>query len=372
MIHILGQIIAELFFMVWDIYWGLAFGFILSSLIRAFVPAETISSRLGKNNLTSLGMAAFFGAISSSCSYAAASMARTLKIKGSTWSNAVAFMVSSTNLVFEIFIVIVTLLGWSFFGAEVAGGIFFIFISAGLVAYFYPRKIKSDGDKHLENAEQIHNDHTHQHSHKHASMRQTNILTSKLAEASVHFYMDVTMVGKDIFFGVIIASILMALVPQTFWNALFLAHNDSIPHFAVLLWNVLMGVIIGIVSFVCSVGNIVMATVFWHGGISFGGVIAFILADLVTVPMLAVYRRYYGMKTMVTLLFFLSVSIIVSGLLVDVTFNLLGWIPKHPPGDYTMTHKTIVWNYETILNIIFVPLSVAYFFWGKQRSKMNI
>src|SRR5579863_8814009 len=136
--------------MVWDIYWGLAFGFMLSSLIRAFVSTETISSRLGNNNLKALGLSTFFGAISSSCSYAAASMARTLLIKGSTWSNAVGFMASSTNLVFEIFIVIVTLLGWAFFGAEVAGGVFFIIIAASLVAYFYPDKTKKDAEKHLE------------------------------------------------------------------------------------------------------------------------------------------------------------------------------------------------------------------------------
>jgi len=123
------KIISQLAFMVWDIYWGLALGFTLSSLIRAFVSTESISARLGKNSVTALSLSTLFGAISSSCSYAAASMARTLLIKGSTWSNAVAFMVASTNLVFEIFIVIVSLLGWSFFGGEVIGGIFFIIIS---------------------------------------------------------------------------------------------------------------------------------------------------------------------------------------------------------------------------------------------------
>jgi uncharacterized membrane protein YraQ (UPF0718 family) len=374
MMQVLKHISTELFFMIWDIYWGLAFGFMLSSLIRAFVSAETISSRLGKNNLAALGLATFFGAISSSCSYAAASMARTLKIKGATWSNAVVFMVSSTNLVFEIFIVIVTLLGWSFFGAEVAGGIFFIIISAGLIAYFYPQKTKSDGDKHLAQSEQMSDAHAHHHSHDHGSMHHHHVksLSSKLAEASGHFYMDVTMVGKDIFFGVIVASALMAVVPQTFWNTLFLTHSNELPHFVVLLWNVVAGVIIGIVSFVCSVGNIVMATVFWHGGISFGGVVAFILADLVTIPMLAVYRHYYGMKTMLALLFFLSISIIISGLLVDIGFGALGWIPEHPHGNYTIAHEAITWNYGTILNIVFIPLSIAYFIWGKRQNKMEM
>lgn len=364
--HILKNIFLELFYMVWDIYWGLAFGFMLSSLIRAFVPAETISSGLGKNNLKALSLSTFFGAISSSCSYAAASMARTLLIKGSTWSNAVGFMASSTNLVFEIFIVIVTLMGWPFFGAEVAGGIFFIIIAASLVAFFYPEKIKKDGEKHLEGSE--HSTDKHAHHHNHSRMPTTK--KNKLAEASGHFYTDVTMVGKDILLGVIIASVLMALVPVTFWNTLFLTHQTTLPHFVVLLWNVFIGVVIGIVSFVCSVGNIVMASVFWHGGISFGGIVAFILADLVTIPMLAVYRKYYGMKTMLALLLFLTVSIMAAGVLTDIGFDAMGWIPNHPTGSGSMIHKAITWDYSTVLNIIFIPLSVAYFFWGRKQGKM--
>ena len=367
--HILKNIFLEFFYMVWDIYWGLAFGFMLSSLIRAFVSTETVSSGLGKNNLKALSLSVFFGAISSSCSYAAASMARTLLIKGSTWSNAVGFMASSTNLVFEIFIVIVTLLGWAFFGAEVAGGIFFIIIAASLVAFFYPEKIKKDGEMHLEESEHTaheHARHHHDHSHMHTAKK------NKLAEASGHFYMDVTMVGKDILLGVIIASVLMALVPPAFWNTLFLTHQAKLPHFVILLWNVFIGVVIAVASFVCSVGNIVMASVFWHGGISFGGVVAFILADLVTIPMLAVYRKYYGTKTMLALLLFLTVSIMAAGVLTDIGFDLMGWIPNHPTGSGPMIHKAITWDYSTVLNIIFIPLSVAYFFWGRKQGKMTM
>src|ERR1700722_13717069 len=147
--HSLYKIPLAFLSMVWDIYWGLAFGFMLSSLVRAFVPTKTISSRLGKNTAKSVAQSSFFGAISSSCSYAAASMARTLLVKGATWSNAVVFMVASTNLVFEIFIVIVTLLGWAFFGGEAIGGIIFILLSALLIARAYPSKIKTEAMQHV-------------------------------------------------------------------------------------------------------------------------------------------------------------------------------------------------------------------------------
>ncbi|HTI58659.1 permease [Mucilaginibacter sp.] len=369
--HILKNIFTELFYMIWEIYWGLALGFILSSLVRAFISTETISSRLGKNNVKAIALSTFFGAISSSCSYAAASMARTLKLKGSTWSNAVTFMAASTNLVFEIFIVIVTLLGWAFFGAEVAGGLLFIVISASLIAWFYPKRVREDGDKHLEHTGHASGGHEHHHHGAH-NHQPDKTFGKKMAEASGHFYMDVMMVGKDILIGVVIASVLMALVPLTFWNTLFLTNNHGLPHFVVLLWNILMGVFIAIISFVCSVGNLVMATVFWHGGISFGGVVAYILADLVTIPMLAVYRRYYGMKTMLALLLFLTISIILASLLVDIGFDVMGWIPKHPKTGFMAMHDAITLNYKTVLNIIFIPASIIYFFWGRKQSKMSM
>ena len=210
--NIITKILSELAYMVWDIYWGLALGFILSSLIRAFVATESISSRLGKNSVTSIGLSTLFGAISSSCSYAAASMARTLMIKGSTWSNAVSFMVASTNLVFEIFIVIVSLLGWAFFGGEVIGGLFFIIISAILISWLFPSKVKDEAKEHIEESEDKKPDDPHAQHGMESSCCHHNMkmdsggdehahkpgLLTKLKEASGHYYMDVTMVGKDI------------------------------------------------------------------------------------------------------------------------------------------------------------------------------
>jgi hypothetical protein len=385
------QILQQLFYMIWDIYWGLALGFILSSLVRAFVSTERISSKLGKDTIAATGLSTFFGAISSSCSYAAASMARTLLIKGATWSNAVSFMVASTNLVFEIFIVIVSLLGWAFFGGEVLGGLFFIILSAILINRFFPKKIKDEAKEHIAHGE---GGHSHEHDHGHhqhgqhehhehhqpakpscchsmAKKEETAApagFLSKLKTASGHYYMDVMMVGKDVGIGLIIASVLMVLVPDSFWRSLFLTGDTTLPHFVVLSWNAIVGILVAIMAFVCSVGNIVMAAVLWHGGISFGGVIAFILSDLVTIPMLMVFKSYYGGKTMWYLLAFLVISIFFTALFLDYSFAALNWLPQSHSG-MQMQAVHFEWNYNTWLNLLFIPLSLVYFFWGKKSMK---
>jgi len=380
--NVIAKIFLELAYMVWNIYWGLALGFILSSLIRTFVSTESVSSRLGENSVTSLSLSTLFGAVSSSCSYAAASMARTLMIKGSTWSNAVSFMVASTNLVFEIFIVIVSLLGWAFFGGEVIGGLFFIIISALLISWFFPAKVKEEAKKHIAASEGKNSDDPHAHHHVESSCCHHNMkmdvenkhthnsgFLTKLKTASGHYYMDVTMVGKDILIGLLVSAILMVLVPDAFWKGLFLTGNSALPHFLILSWNAIIGILIAIFAFVCSVGNIVMAAVLWQGGISFGGVIAFILSDLVTIPMLMVFRSYYGNKTMLYLLIILVVSIFFTSLFLDYSFEALHWIPKAHSGGMQMTGEHFKWNYQTWLNLFFIPVSLIYFYWGRKTMK---
>jgi len=380
--NVITNIFAQLAYMVWDIYWGLALGFILSSLIRAFISTESISARLGKDSATALSLSTLFGAISSSCSYAAASMARALMIKGATWSNAVAFMVASTNLVFEIFIVIVSLLGWAFFGGEVIGGLFFIIISAILISRFFPAKVKDEANERIaasegEKSNDSHANHSMESSCCHHNMKMETKEAhpekagafTKLKEASGHYYMDVTMVGKDILIGLVVSAILMVLVPDAFWKGLFLSGNSTLPHFVVLSWNAVVGIFIAIIAFVCSVGNIVMAAVLWQGGISFGGVIAFILSDLVTIPMLMVFRKYYGNRTMWYLLIILVISIFATSLFLDYSFAALHWIPKAHSSGMQMSSRHFSWNYQTWLNLFFIPLSLIYFYWGRKSMK---
>lgn len=360
------EILVQLGEMSWNIYWGLAFGFILSSVIRAFIATETISKKLGKDNLKSLSLATFFGGISSSCSYAAASMSRTLLMKGASWANSLAFLISSTNLVFEIFIVIYSLLGVAFVGGEIVGGILFILITAVLIVLFFPKKVAEDAEKHL------HQDHTEKHQHHHGSMKMKSAFKDKIKAASGHYYMDVMMVGKDILIGVAIAAVLSVVVPQSLWTKIFLNENSQLPQIVIIMWNALIGILVAIVSFVCSVGNIVLAAVLWHGGITFGGVIAFILSDLVTLPMLLVYRKYYGFKATVGLFILLSIGIFITAIALDYSFAWLNWIPQHPATALNTHQDVWVWNYKTILNIIFIPSSIIYFFIGKKQMKADM
>lgn len=366
MMKTIQEILVQLGEMAWNIYWGLAFGFILSSVIRAFVATETISEKLGKDNLKSLSLATFFGGISSSCSYAAASMSRTLLMKGASWANSLAFLISSTNLVFEIFIVIYSLLGLAFVGGEIVGGILFILVTAASIVLFFPKKVAEDAGKHL------HHDHSDNHHHHSSSPTTKSTFKEKLKAASGHFYMDVMMVGKDILIGVAIAAVLSIIVPQSLWTKIFLNQNSELPQIAIVMWNALIGIVVAIVSFVCSVGNIVLAAVLWHGGITFGGVIAFILSDLVTLPMLLVYRKYYGFKATIGLFILLSVGIFITAIAVDYSFTWLNWIPQHPETALNTNQDIWVWNYKTILNILFIPTSIIYFFIGKKQMKTDM
>ncbi|OOQ61981.1 permease [Mucilaginibacter pedocola] len=360
MIHTITQILTEFFLMMWDIAWGLLFGFLLSAIIRAFISTETISSRLGKDTAGTVGLSTFFGAISSSCSYAAASMARTLLIKGATWANSVSFMISSTNLVFEIFIVIVTLLGWPFFGGEVIGGLLFILISALLIKLFFSKSLSKVADTSHHN-----DDHAHHHGHDHSNQKLGFL--DKIKAATGHFYMDVMMVGKDIIIGVALSAVLMVLVPESFWKSLFLTGQSHLPHLLVLAWNAIVGILIAVFAFVCSVGNIVLAALLWHGGISFGGVVAFILSDLVTIPMLMVYRRYFGWKRMWLLLLILSTGIFITAISVDYLFEALNWLPKTHGQPMQMAQAHFKWDYGTWLNLLFIPLGLFCFFYGKKQ-----
>jgi uncharacterized membrane protein YraQ (UPF0718 family) len=255
-------------------------------------------------------------------------------------------------------------------------------ISAILISWFFPAKVKEEAKEHVEASEVKKSDDPQAHHHTESSCchhdmkmdskeehAQKSSLLVKLKEASGHYYMDVTMVGKDILIGLAVASVLMVVVPDAFWKGLFLTGNSALPHFVVLSWNAIIGILIAIFAFVCSVGNIVMAAVLWQGGISFGGVIAFILSDLVTIPMLMVFRKYYGNRTMWYLLGILVISIFFTSLFLDYSFAALRWIPKAHTGGMQMAKESFKWDYQTWLNVFFIPVSIAYFYWGRKSMK---
>lgn len=396
--QILEQLIRTLGMMAWETFWALALGFILSSLIQTFVSKQRISSGLGKNNPFSTGLATILGAVSSSCSFAAASIGRSLFSKGATLSNAVAFMVASTNLVFEIFIIILALMGWPFVVGELVGGLFFIGLASLGITYLVPKRVIDEARAHSarqdlkatgcsahqpqeEKTDSGHHCHTASvaqpaqteapHASGHSCETQAPekakpaIISERLKRASAYFHGDINMIGKDILISILVASTIMVIVPIDFWNTLFL--KSATPGIAVLSWNALVGIVVAMLAFVCSCGNILLAAALWHGGISFGGVIAFILSDLLTIPMLRVYKTYYGVKTTLYLFAVLSGCILLTALFLDYSFAALDLIPKNPTESLSMSPAEIGWNYRTLFNLCLIPIALGYYFWGKKQ-----
>lgn len=357
MLGIALQIVHDILGMAWKVGWGLVLGFAISGAIQTFVSKAKIAEHLGTVSLRSVALAAGFGAASSSCSYAAASMSKSLYQKGAHIVTATAFLFASTNLVLEIGLVIWVLMGWRFVVAEFFGGVLLIAVVTVLLNWFAPQKVFKDARRHLERAE---SESGHDHGGDTLPLR--SILTFKGVRALARYYaMDFRMVGKDIVLGLVIAGTLAAVVPREWWATLFLSsHGGGHPSFWVSLENAVVGPVIAILSFVCSVGNIPLAAVLWNGGISFGGVVAFIFADLVTVPMILVYRRYYGWRPALVYSGYLLLTMIVTALMVEYVFRWVGLAPETvaagSPG--ILTGDYFAWDYTTFINIVVLPFGV--------------
>ncbi|HKJ00811.1 MAG TPA: permease [Longimicrobiales bacterium] len=349
--HILG--------MAWKVGWGLVLGFAISGAIQAFISKSRIAEHLGEVSVRSVLLASGFGAASSSCSYAAASMSKSLYKKGAHIVTATAFLFASTNLVLEIGLIIWVLMGWRFVAAEFLGGMLLIGVVTVLLNWFAPKSVFDDARRHLTESEARAHDHDHDHGGG-GSLPLRSILTFKGVRAMARYYtMDFRMVGKDIILGLVMAGVLAAVVPRDFWATLFLSnHGGGHPSLWVSLENAVVGPLIAVLSFVCSVGNIPLAAVLWNGGISFGGVVAFIFADLVTIPMVLVYRRYYGWRPALMYSGYLLVTMIVTALMVEYLFRWTGLAPEtvsmSAPGIQDMDY--FAWDYTALLNLVILPL----------------
>jgi uncharacterized protein len=372
-LHVVAEIVRHILGMGWKVGWGLVLGFAVSGAIQAFISKARISEHLGKVSLRSIALAAGFGAASSSCSYAAASMSKSLYEKGAHIVTVTAFLFASTNLVLEIGLVIWVLLGWQFVVAEFFGGVLLIGVVAVLLNWFAPRRIFAQARRHLEEAGA--SAHDHQHGGETLPLR--SILTFKGVRAMAHFYaMDFRMVGRDIILGLAIAGTLAAVVPRDWWATLFLAsHGAGQPSFWVSLENAVVGPVIAILSSVCSVGNIPLAAVLWNGGIAFGGVVAFIFSDLVTIPMVLVYRRYYGWRPALVYAGYMLLTMIVTALIVEYVFRWVGLAPATVSlsAPSIQGARYFAWDYTTFLNIVILPLGawLGWVGWRKGRGHMH-
>jgi uncharacterized membrane protein YraQ (UPF0718 family) len=309
--------------MAWSVMWILVLGFALSGLIQSLVSQQRMRELLGDDSPRALLLAAAFGAASSSCSYAAASISRTLFLRGAGFAASLAFLMASTNLVVELGLVLWLLLGWQFTLAEWLGGLVLIAIMAVLVRLTYPAKLIEAARQRAAGAA----------GHSHAAEPVPGAtLWAQLGHPELpvrvaqSFAMDVSMLWKDIVAGFLIAGALGAFVPAEWWATLFL-HNA--PPWLKIPADAAIGPLIAVFSFVCSIGNVPLAAVLWGSGIGFGGVLAFLYADLIVLPLLDVYRRQYGLGMAAYIACLFYVAMVVTGLVMDLAFSATGWVPLH-------------------------------------------
>jgi uncharacterized protein len=339
-------------FMLWEVLWPLALGFLLSAVVQTVVSKRAVAGTLGRFSPKGIALATGFGAASSSCSYAAVAVGRALFRRGAAFGNAIIFEFASTNLVFELGLVLLVLLGWQFLAAEFAGGLLMVAILAVLFKYTLRKRLV---DEARENAERGLKGRMEGHGEMDMSITEGpflgRLLSARAFTAISHyFWMDVTSLWQDLGLGFLIAGALAAWVPNSFWQAFFLTSHPAVSQF----WGPLVGPFISMISFVCSIGNVPLAAVLWNGGISFGGVISFIFADLLILPVLNIYRRYYGRRMSLYLLVTSYLAMALAGFLIGLLFQSLGITPSHRQVQILTSHPE--WNYTTVLDIAFLVL----------------
>jgi uncharacterized membrane protein YraQ (UPF0718 family) len=351
----IGAALSMAFAMGWEILWALVLGFALSGLVQAVVTKGEMVRLLPDSRPRSILIASGLGAASSSCSYAAVALARSIFRKGGDFTAAMAFQFASTNLVLELGTILWVLMGWEFTAAEFVGGpIMIVLLVVLLRATLRPHVVESARAQ----AERGIAGRMEGHAAMDMSLSGGSVLSRALSgrgfTAISHFYvMDWASVWSDIVLGLLISGALAVWVPQGFWTTLFLS-NDPV-------WSKIVGPLIGpavaVLSFVCSVGNVPLAAVLWNGGISFGGVVAFLFADLIVLPIINIYRKYYGTRMAALLFGLFYVAMAAAGYIVEILFGLAGLIPGHRSAQ--VLEASVQWNYTTVLNILFLMLSAV-------------
>ncbi|MFE8947833.1 permease [Streptomyces sp. NPDC007856] len=354
--HAIGHALSIAGSMTWEITWALILGFTLSAVVQAVVRRETVVRLMGDDRPRTLALSAGFGAASSSCSYAAVALARSLFRKGANFTAAMGFEVASTNLVVELGVILALLMGWQFTAAEFVGGPIMIVVLAVLFRLLLRERLLRHA---REQAERGLAGSMEGHAAMDMSVRGEGgflrrlLSRDGLTSVSHIFVMEWAAILRDLVAGLLIAGAIAAWVPDDFWHSFFLAGHPL----AAKLIGPLIGPVVAIATFVCSIGNVPLAVVLWKGGISFGGVIAFIYADLLILPILNIYRRYYGARMAAFLLGTFFVAMVVAGYIVEFAFGGLGLIPDQ--ADAKIPQEGVSWNYTTWLNIAFLLLATA-------------
>jgi uncharacterized membrane protein YraQ (UPF0718 family)/YHS domain-containing protein len=371
MVSALGDSLYEAFSMFWDTLWALVLGFGLSGAVQAFVSRGQMQAALGDHGPAAVGRASFWGMVSSSCSYAAAALAKSLFARGADFTAAMVFMFASTNLVVELGIVLWLLIGWPFALAEFVGGALMIVALTMIVPRVVPRGWLEDARTRLNGA--TNDSHTGSAHHDMAEdadaeperrpMRERMRSRAGWSDAAGYTISDLTMLRKELVIGFLVAGFATVLVPTWVWQSLFLTGHG----FWSSLENALLGPLLAILAFVCSVGNVPLAAALWVGGISFGGVISFVFADLITLPLLLIYRKYYGARLTLRMLAVFWAVMSGAGLAVEYLFLPLGLIPTVRP--HLVAMEGLHWNYTTILNLVALAAFAVLYWLYRTRAR---
>ncbi len=384
------------FGMIWQMSWPLALGLMFSAWVRDWVPAERISHYFGHNRVSALLLATGLGMLSSSCSFVAASLAKTFLAKGANMANTMVFMAASTNLILEMFMVLVALLGWGFLAGQIVAALLLL-VCLALLFWRFPQAHMQTIQQRFINEQQTH-DKAAQDMQCGAKMKMDSAdpmqcgakmkmdsadpmqcgakmtmgsessKSSHLQRSARYFAMDIDMIGRDLLIGLLVGAAVIAWVPANTWahllHSLFGAPSQgaALPLWLSLL-EVLLGVGLAVVAYVCSIGNVMIAAALWHGGFSFGAVLAFILSDLITIPMVRVYARYFGRAVTQAIVWRLVLGIVFSGVCINLWLGAS--FPTHSTSS-ALTFTQFGWNATTVLNVVAIPLAFAFYRLGKR------
>jgi len=352
--------------MAYEVWWALVLGFAISAVVQAWIPRQRIESALAGTGPGPVAKATGLGAASSSCSYAAIAIARSLFEKGASAVTSLAFQFASTNLVWELGLVLWVLIGWQFTLAEYVGGIILIVLMAVSLRLFVSPQLERGAREHAQKA--VAAAHIHRPSGEEGlSWRQRVLSVDAWTNVAWNFRGDWKMLWKEITIGFLLAGFI-AQLGDDFFNVLFV--TDAPPVIRTIE-NVIAGPIIAVLSFVCSVGNVPLAAVLWSGGISFAGVIAFLFADLIVLPIVIAYRKYYGLSYALRITALMFVTMVIAALIVDGLFSALDLVPTTRPSR-TDIFGTVSVNYKLFLNIFGLIVFTGMFWLTLRRRERKL
>jgi uncharacterized protein len=354
----------QAFQMAWEVWWALVLGFLISAIVQSWVPRKKIESAMSGDGAKPIAWATGLGAASSSCSYAAIAIAKSLFQKGASAASALAFQFASTNLVWELGLVLWVLIGWQFTLGEYVGGLVMIALMWGMLRLFVSRRDEARAREHALGADAGHQHHSASEDGMPLRERVTSL--DAWSDVAHNFRGDWQMLYREITVGFLLAGFI-GLLGDDFFNGLFI---ENAPSGLRTVENVLVGPLIAVLSFVCSVGNVPLAAVLWSGGIGFAGVMAFIFADLIVIPIVIAYRKYYGTAFALRITALMFVTMVLAALVIDLLFNAAGLIPSDRPSTDDVFGSIEV-DYKLVLNVLGLLVFAALFRLTTRRRAMH-